>query len=821
MNRSTYLSLCLAAAFISGLRCAAIVRGDEPRAKPEIRQVDWTLRLRDSDIAAHGLRGRMAGWPGWGDLGLVGSNSSSGTAEGRVRLVEYQPPPQQPLDPGTGPQALSGPQQPLDTPPTAPASASPFTGLRFSGPSAEPADRPLPEPALDVPASSVVTQAEVRVLATTDPAQLLQESSVVQTVNTQRRNPISFDPHVRGFRFGQIYAQGDGQYWTPVRQDLDSMLSKIDPGLIEDTLVVPGPYGVRYGPGFGFIDVQTARTPRSSGGYEGHLRLGLTYRSNGDQFYGRTGVFGGNTNWGYRINYGNRTGSDYQAGDGTRIPSSYGAQDFWGQFGFDLSPHSSLEIRYQHLDQNDTEYFLQFFDINYLGVNAVAVNYVDENPAAAYTRFRIDSWYNRTGFDGDNLNPSKASVVQRVEAALAQTVPPPDSVSFVGVTYGKQSQFGTRAVATFGADDAAQMNLGGDVRYRGHQIREDYLITEDGVPSEFQTKLPTSWSIDPGLFAELSLPWSLFWTTTLGSRLDFVRTGARDEGLNNFSSADTTQNDTLYAFYLVNDVQLTTHWSTRWGFGHSQRPPTLIERYSDGLFLGIIQSGFSRVVGNPNLAKERLWQLDLSLEADYEDWRIRTSGFYSWVLDFATYEGNIISSPADARLLRAINTDRVRMTGFETYGDALLTRHLSAFGALHYVWAEDDGIDAPLWGIAPLEGRAGLRLHDACQGERWGIELSARIVDNQDRLGVIRNVAAPDRTIAIEQPTAGFTTFLARGYWNASRRLSFVTGFENVFDRDYLEHLDLRLPADPVAGLPAEFVLAPGFNYYLGMEWRN
>ena len=66
-------------------------------------------------------------------------------------------------------------------------------------------------------------------------------------------------------------AQANGAYWFPVREDLDSMLSKIDPGMIQDVIVIPGPYGLRYGPGIDFIDIITADTPRYDDGYRQRL----------------------------------------------------------------------------------------------------------------------------------------------------------------------------------------------------------------------------------------------------------------------------------------------------------------------------------------------------------------------------------------------------------------------------------------------------------------------------------------------------------------------------------------------------------------------
>ena len=95
-------------------------------------------------------------------------------------------------------------------------------------------------------------------------------------------------------------------------------------------------------------------------------------------------------------------------------------------------------------------------------------------------------------------------------------------------------------------------------------------------------------------------------------------------------------------------------------------------------------------------------------------------------------------------------------------------------------------------------------------------QISARIIDNQDRLGT---VPSSQGTSIIEEATPGFTTFHLRSYYTYSRNLSFTAGVENLFDRNYQEHLDLRLrgPAD----FPGDVtrVLQPGITPYFGVDW--
>ena len=93
----------------------------------------------------------------------------------------------------------------------------------------------------------------------------------------------------------------------------------------------------------------------------------------------------------------------------------------------------------------------------------------------------------------------------------------------------------------------------------------------------------------------------------------------------------------------------------------------------------------------------------------------------------------------------------------------------------------------------------GVRWHEPCPKPRWAVELSARIVDEQDRVA----------SSLLERESAGFATYDLRGFCHATDRLLFVAGVENFTDKQYREHLDLRT---------GHGVFQPGVNFYFGVE---
>ena len=97
------------------------------------------------------------------------------------------------------------------------------------------------------PSSDAVLGLQSEALAATDAGSLLGKSNAVLGLAVERRTPIVTDTLARGRRVGQQAASGS--FWFPARQDLDTMLSKIDSRIISDIIVIKGPYSALHGPG--------------------------------------------------------------------------------------------------------------------------------------------------------------------------------------------------------------------------------------------------------------------------------------------------------------------------------------------------------------------------------------------------------------------------------------------------------------------------------------------------------------------------------------------------------------------------------------------
>ncbi len=653
-----------------------------------------------------------------------------------------------------------------------------------------------------------------------DTTQLARQSTSAASISGVRRSPVSIQPTVHGYQQQQIYGQYQGANFVPVRFDFDSILSNVDPGLIDNLIIIPGPYGVKYGPGLSFIDVVATLTPRYDCP-EWHSRTNFLYQTNGEQFYGRETIYGGGQDYGMRVSYGHKIGSDYQSGDDTNIPGSYNVRDVNLALGIDFTECSKLEIEYLTQDLTDTEYSGLIFDAEFRRTDAVFLRYTCDD-MISNSKLLVEAWYNRTNFLGNNLNRSKQYFYRDNLYFNAQGMSFFPVVAFVGFTEAQVVNSGFRIAPTWGPDDGLQIMAGIDFHYVQQQLDEFDDFTDNTLqfsPVGFDNfpVLPSE-SIDPGMFIEVKLPVDDDLKLTAGARVDWVRTNADARhraispdgtrplifGLDELPTdsfeevfgTGMTKHDVLMAMFLSADYTICKHLDLRMGFGHGQRPPSLTERYAFLPFLTVIQDATNAPLGDPNLDPEKASQFDLALVGNFECVRFRAAGFCSMVEDFISFDYIFFPTSPDVPTLVFSNTHAV-LAGFEFGGEFDLAPCLTSFVNMSLVDGRDLDRDSPLPSIAPFQSRIGIRLHDS-ENKVFGVEFAARIVEKQDRIAAT----------LFEQSTPGFTTFDLRAWWQINKHLRLTGGIDNLTDKNYLEHLSVHAPR----------VLEPGINFYIAMQ---
>jgi iron complex outermembrane recepter protein len=697
--------------------------------------------------------------------------------------------------------------------------------------------RVIPPPVLGV---SRTTNQQALLRASTDAGNLLGESPSVLGISTQRRTSIITDTRIRGDRVGVLAASGS--YWVPARLDMDTALSKFDSYNIESIAVIKGPYTVLAGPGRNFVEFDLLPALRFEDGPHSEATTGLTYKTNGEQWHGRQNFVVGGPQWGARVDYNHRTGSDYVAGNDAVIPASYKSRELLLSLGYTFEDESRLDFHYLRLDQTDVELPGQALDIDFLATDGFELTFVEANPLWGDSR-EFEAWHNRTRFEGDNLRASKR-----------RQFPVYDLFDFRAATDVDSASTGASVANVWGDDDTLQLLLGVDVRYVKQELNE---ISSGRIGIirfvDANSPVPRSDWTNPGLFAEVRAPLAEDLRVTTGARFDYVHTDVLEDPdelemlgtqLPQASLADIvgsgrfSQDFHLILGYVTAEYTVSPQLTLKLGGGHGERAPNLTELYAAQPFMFLLQNGLNIVTGDPRLKEEKAWQVDLGARYDAGGLRLEGAAFHAWVEDYITFE-NMRSTP-DQVDLKFVNTDLATLAGVELSAEWDVETWLTPFATLQYVAGRDrtrrgdfatrpnspgmpservpglprgsfSGVPAsdaePLPGIAPLESRLGIRLQEPGDRSRVGMEIAARVVDNQDRVA----------TSLRETPTPGFTIWDLRVQARPRENLTLIGGVENILDRTYREHLDFRPLSPTLAALP---VFRPGVNFYFGSELR-
>jgi outer membrane receptor protein involved in Fe transport len=718
--------------------------------------------------------------------------------------------------------------------------------------------------------------------AALDTGDFLARSQEATGVEIQRRSPTISDPRIRGYRFGQVLTIGDGAPFFPARLDLDTAVSKIDSSILRDVIVVKGPYAVRYGPSFSFIDVATFDPLLGPpGGYQNgpeyHGRTSSGYQSNGQRIDGLQAFWGGGPDWGFFVSYGIRVGNNYEAGNDYSVPSSYNSQPWNFAVAARLTKNSFIEFHGLHLDLRNTEFAGVYFDINRLTTDAESIHYeIDDQDY--FNRFALDVWYNRTSADGDTHQGAKQFFLAtfltksffpngNVINGVAEQINDRSNTNFYNKTRGY------RATLSWGDKDCPQLHVGTDFNYLSQQLQENIDWIEPGgapVPAfngmssaTQQLGIPNSHLSDPGIFLEANVPWGKRFNIRTGVRTDWAEANSSPREVTGtiplffnqppgpFGSFTTSFNPIIFSTQPFNNdlrneyflwsafidasYKIDEHWTVAGQFAYAMRPPTPTELYATGPFIDVLQQGLNRLYGDPHLSPEKVYQLGFDIRGNYSFLRAGVSGFYAWIHDYITYDANALGTSTAGPISQVIftNTDLATLAGGEVFLDVDVTDWLAAFANLTYVQGWDrthidfrrapDLVSSrrtipqePLPSIPPLEGRVGLRVHQATSANhrqpRWSVESYVRLVDHQHYVA----------TSLGEQPTPGFAVWDLRSYWQVldpkghpsprNPGLLLTAGVENIGNKFYREHLD------PLAGSPTDLLFRPGTNVYVGAQ---
>jgi outer membrane receptor protein involved in Fe transport len=689
---------------------------------------------------------------------------------------------------------------------------SPFGGPPGDGASLSPAARkPGGENFLGLPSIHVTGGSQAITRDARDTGSLLFESPQTTAVSLFRR-PAATNLQIRGFGSPMLQTQLNGQMWYQTRPDQDTIVSKIDSGIVSNVVVIPGPYSALYGPGAAFIDIMTAPTMRSGCDCTvSSYRSVLNYDTNGQGYYARQAVNLGGANYGVRGNVGFRHMDDYTAGNGAKFNSSFTYRDIDLAFSRDFADDSTFDFQYLRNDITDAEFYGQPYNMNFGVTNGFLGRYQTQSLGLA-DHLLLEAWYNQT------------QLGQGAGTTLAFTNPANNTnLLFAPAQQSYGNTYGARSIATYGDADSESTKLGVDFRGIKNRITEQDTLPQFAAPNTFTRVVPNSDWLNPGLLAQREIKEEDQYAVRYGGRVDFVQTNVGPYPSSPpFAVPATDRNFTLLSAFAALETQLDDVWKATTSLGHGQRAPTLFQLYADRVFVAGYQHGFTTQQGNPNLLEERVSQVDFQVDGEFADARLMGRAFYAYVDNYVTVQWapNVLVNGFPPQIVNGyqfVNSDS-SFAGVEFNSEYNVRSDVSVFANGSYTQGQDVGqFGGPVFGIYPFQSRVGVRLERGDQERGYGVELAARLVAAQTRVADgNRGLVAPFEQ---EQTTAAFQTLDIRSYLRLTRSMLVTLGVTNLANQAYQEHFDYHSGVGTPQN-PSGQVLQLGRNFYFGME-RN
>ena len=622
-----------------------------------------------------------------------------------------------------------------------------------------------------------------------DAGELLRALNGVEAV---RRGPLGLDPVVRGLRETQVGTYLDGARMFPAGPArMDSPLTHLDPSAIRSIEVVKGPYALTWGAGnLSAIRVETQPLPRAESRVRGSLAAGYDTNLGASETTGK--AFGKNGPVSYFLHGAFREGNNYESGDGTLVQADFESWEGRGKFGFDLGEGSTLVVSGGYQEQGPIDYQGSLLNAEFFESTNLSAVYTLE----AHGRVRglnLQVYRNNVDHGMTNVGkPTRLPMDGRLPPfALDITVDSHMSVS------------GGRAAVDLHVNDAWSAQVGGDAYFTNRDADRTIARLDNGMVMFQDMMWPDADISDVGAFARLAY-------SSRGLRLagtargDFVSASAptaSDFFLANvgtdLEAAENNLSGAVTASY-----DLTGNWTLALGLGSVVRTADASERYSDRIPASKAQMA-AEFMGNPNLDPERSVQGDAWLDGRFDRFAVHVGLFGRKIYDYITIQETGLPKrlPLSPNTVFQYINGKATFRGFDASATAALSELVTLDASVSYLHGNDDQLNEPALGVAPLRTSFGVRYEEAAG--RFYAEGVVNLVAEQDVVSSMRGEVA----------TGGHQTGDLRAGFGLTNGITVRTGVLNLWDTEYSDHLNAK---NPFNGIP---IAEPGRVLFLDLAW--
>jgi iron complex outermembrane receptor protein len=631
-------------------------------------------------------------------------------------------------------------------------------------------------------------------------ANIAMALEVVPGVSGARRSLNAYEPVIRGLGWERVQTQVNGlPIYGACPGRMDPPATTVAKSSVQEVAVVKGLSSLTLGPaGTGGRLVLSTDYDRGVGAArEVHPWGRAAYNGAGDAYNLEAGVKGGTPRFDYSLGFEAFGQEDYESADGIVVPASQtetGASlslggrptDTQRVFG-SIVAQDGEDIAYPSLPMDTDSTETRLYNVGY-----------------------------RFAPSGDSLANLDVRVgIGTVDHLMSNRERPNRSVvEAEAVSFSDSASAGVNS--SWRLSDRSHLHAGLDFSALDRDaVRERHIVASG--QTFYDHIWPDVSQSDAGVFTEYQSTRPSRWNLRVGARFDAVTSdaaGADDPSLGGRTirewyaqfygpeAAKTDRDESLPSANLVAHRDFDGGVAFEAGIGLVSRAASMTERY---YAFAPAPGGFA--VGNPALDAERKRELVVGTTVEKSSWNTALSVYYFSIADYINpttiAEMDVNMDGQDDRVRGFVNVDAT-LYGGELSGSWKATRRIDVPFSLAFVLGDNDTTGNPLPLIPAPEAYAAARFQLSERRAGW-VELGGRFVARQDRVD-------PDYG---ENPTPGYDVWHLRGGVTLARHLVLEAGIENLFNKEYWEHLtpEALMPVGDL--MPGQEIPQPGRSLFL------
>lgn len=582
-----------------------------------------------------------------------------------------------------------------------------------------------------------------------------------------RSGGVNSDPVFRGM-FGsrlKLLTNG-GEMLGACPSRMDSPSSYISPETYDKLIVIKGPQTVLWGPGASAATILFEREPESFEELGYRLNSSVLVGSNRRFDRSIDGAVGSKEGYARVIANGSKA-HDYNDGNGDRIPSRWNKWNTDLILGWTPTDDTLFELTVGRGD-GESRYAGRGMDGTQFLRESVALRFKQENLSDTWTSVEAQLYYNYADHIMDNYKlrtpPKMAMATQLDTRALGGRIKSTWQWSDFELVLG---------VDGLTSEHRLRARTGGNLMMgMAHQnMAKDAEFEQSGAFGELTWLLADNERVISGLRLDRHTVEDHRDYLAMRRKIPGCEAGVSGCVLN--PTANKNRTETLPSAFVRYENDLQSIPATAYiGLGHAQRMPDYWELFSaagaNGEWTGTPSAFMS---ANP----EKTTQVDFGIQYQLGGVEMWASAYIGQVRDYLMFDYTANNSRVD-------NID-ARIMGGELGGSHRFAPGWKADVSLAYAYGKNSSDDRAMPQIPPLEARVGLSYE---QGD-WSASGLWRVVAAQNRIDEGRgNVVGKDFG-----PSSGFGVFSLNSAYRLSQNWKVSVGVDNLFDKNYSEHLNL------------------------------